>query len=67
MVMTGVHPADRVPLLGAALVMLIANLVGFYIGITVYISILGAPAAVAAFAILRYLADGTPYPAGLGG
>ena len=65
--MAGVHPSDRVPLLAAVLVMVAANAVGFVLDITVYISILGAPFAVAAFGLLRYVDDGTPYPAALSG
>jgi hypothetical protein len=65
--MAGIHPSDRVPLIAAVLVMVAANAVGFALDITVYISILGAPFAVIAFGLLRYLADGTPYPAALGG
>jgi uncharacterized membrane protein len=65
--MAAIHPSDRVPLLGAVFVMLLANVVGFVIGVTVYISVLGAPIAVTVFGLLRYLDDGTPYPAALSG
>jgi len=65
--MAGIHPSDRVPLLAAVLVMVLSNVVGYVVDITVYISVLGAPIAVGAFALLRYLDDGTPYPAALSG
>lgn len=64
--MSGIHPADRVPLLAAVAVMLIANVAGFAAGSTIYMSVLAAPAAGAAFALVRYLNAGTPYPAALG-
>lgn len=63
--MQGIHPADRIPLLAAVIVMIAANVVGYFVGITVYISVLGAPFAVATFGLLRYFEDGTPYPAAL--
>jgi hypothetical protein len=63
--MSGIHPADRLPLLAAAVVMLLANVVGFAAGATIYLSILGAPFAAAAFGAVRYLDDGTVYPAAL--
>ncbi|TSD09004.1 hypothetical protein DP107_17185 [Haloglomus irregulare] len=65
--MQGIHPADRLPLVTAAVVMVAVNAAGFFIGTTIYMSILGAPLAVAAFGLLRYLDDGTPYPAALSG
>ena len=65
--MQGIHPADRLPLVAAAIVMVAANVAGFFIGTTIYLTILGAPFAVAAFGLLRYLDDGTPYPAALTG
>jgi hypothetical protein len=63
--MQGIHPGDRLPLAAAAIVMVTTNVVGFLMGTTIYMSILGAPFAVGAFALLRYLDDGTPYPAAL--
>lgn len=65
--MSGIHPADRVPLAAGIAVMVLANVVGFAVGVNIYISILGAPIAVVAFGLARYIDDGTPYPAALAG
>lgn len=65
--MPAIHPADRLPLLAAATVMILANGIAFMLEATIYLSILGAPVAVAAFGIVRYLAHGSAYPEGLFG
>lgn len=63
--MTGIDPTDRIPLFVAIAVMLLANVASYLTGSTVYLSILGAPVALAAFAGLRYALHGSPYPAAM--
>ena len=63
--MTGIDPTDRIPLFAALAVMIIANVVNFLAGSTIYLSVLAAPVALAAFAGLRYALHGSPYPAAM--
>jgi hypothetical protein len=63
--MTGIDPTDRIPLFAAVAVMILGNVVSYLMGSTVYLSILAAPVALAAFAGLRYALHGSPYPAAM--
>lgn len=60
--MSGFNPEDRAPMLAAVAVVVLANVVGYALGIVVYASILAAPLAIAAFLACRYLLYGTALP-----
>jgi hypothetical protein len=49
-------------MVAAIAVVIIANAVGFTLGVTIYMSILAAPLAVGAFVAMRYLLYGSALP-----
>lgn len=63
--MTGIDPTDRIPLFAAIAVMILANVANYLAGSTIYLTVLAAPVALAAFAGLRYVLHGSPYPAAM--
>jgi hypothetical protein len=65
--MSGIQQSDRLPLLAAAAVMVLANGIVFMLQATIYLSILGAPAAIATFGVVRYVTHGSAYPEGFSG
>lgn len=46
----------------AVLVVVLANIVGYFLGLVIYISILAAPLAIGAFLLCRYLLYGNALP-----
>lgn len=60
--MSGFRQQDRLPMVAAIVVVVIANIVGFILGVTIYMSILAAPLAIGAFALVRYLLYGSALP-----
>lgn len=60
--MSGFKQEDRLPMVAAIAVVIIANAVGFTLGVTIYMSILAAPLAVGAFVVMRYLLYGSALP-----
>lgn len=65
--MTGFKPKDRIPMAAAIGVLVLGNVIGYSLRLTIYISILVAPLAVLAFAIVRYLLYGSMVPDVLSG
>lgn len=60
--MSGFNPEDRAPMAAAVLVVVLANVVGYFLGLVIYISILAAPLAIGAFLLCRYLLYGDALP-----
>lgn len=60
--MSGFNTEDRVPMTAAVGVVILANVVGYALGIVIYASILAAPLAVGAFLVCRYLLYGSALP-----
>ena len=60
--MSGFNPEDRVPMAAAIAVVILANVVGYVLGVVIYISILAAPLAIGAFLACRYLLYGRALP-----
>lgn len=60
--MCGFKPEDRAPMIAAVAVVILANVVGYALGIVVFASILAAPLAIGAFLVSRYLLYGNALP-----
>ncbi|ERG95935.1 MAG: hypothetical protein J07HQW2_02396 [Haloquadratum walsbyi J07HQW2] len=60
--MVSIDPRDRLPLVSAAVVMALGNIIGYAVGTTMYLTIFAGPVAVFAFGGVRYLLHGSPYP-----
>ena len=60
--MTGIKPEDRAPMAAAIAVLVLSNIIGYSLRLTIYISILAAPLAIIAFMIVRYLLYGSMVP-----
>lgn len=60
--MSGIRPEDRLPLLAACIVMVLGNVVGYLAQWTIYMSIVFAPVAIAAFGATRYFLIGSAFP-----
>lgn len=60
--MSGFNPEDRAPMAAAIAVVIVANVVGYALGVVIYVSILAAPLAVGAFLACRYLLYGSALP-----
>lgn len=60
--MSGFRQQDRLPMVAAIVVVVVANAVGFALGVTIYMSILAAPLAIGAFAAVRYSLYGSALP-----
>lgn len=63
--MSGFDPEDRVPMGMAVSVILVGNAISFALGMTLYVTILIVPVAVAAFGATRYVLYGRATPDGL--
>lgn len=60
--MSGFNPEDRAPMAAAIAVVVLANVVGYTLGVVIYMSILAAPLAIGAFLVSRYLLYGSALP-----
>lgn len=60
--MTGFKPEDRIPMAAAIGVLVLGNVIGYSLRLTIYISILAAPLAIVAFMTVRYLLYGGMVP-----
>ncbi|MFC7075589.1 hypothetical protein [Haloarcula halophila] len=60
--MTGFKPEDRVPMAAAIVVVVVSNVVGYALGVTIYMSILATPLALVAFGLVRYVLHGSAVP-----
>jgi len=60
--MASIDPRDKLPLVSAAVVMALGNIIGDAVGTTIYLTILAGPVAVLAFGAVRYFLHGSPYP-----
>lgn len=60
--MSGFKSEDKVPMLAAVVVVVLANVVGYALGLVIYLSILAAPLAIGAFLVSRYLLYGSALP-----
>jgi len=65
--MSGFNAEDRIPMVAAVVVVILGNVVGYSLGVTVFMSILAAPLAVVAFVVVRYALYGEALPGALGG
>ncbi len=60
--MSGFNTEDRVPMVAAIAVVILANVLGYTFGVIIFVSILAAPLAVGAFLVCRYLLYGSALP-----
>lgn len=60
--MSGFDPKDRLPMAAAVIVVVCANIVGYLLDVTIYMSILAAPLAIGAFIGVRYALHGDALP-----
>jgi len=63
--MSGFATEDRLPMGVAVLIILAGNAISFALGMTLYVTILIVPFAVAAFGVTRYVLHGRATPDGL--
>jgi|GEM_PF-865385 len=64
--MSGFNPEDKIPMAAAIAVVILANVVGYALGLVIYMSILATPLAIGAFLVSRYLLYGSALPGALG-
>lgn len=62
--MSGFDSRDRLPMAAAVLVIVVGNAISYTLDLTLYLTILVAPVAIAAFAGVRYLLHGEAIPDG---
>jgi hypothetical protein len=60
--MSGFNAKDRVPMVAAVAVVILANVLAYTLGVVIYMSILAAPLAIGAFLVARYLLYGRALP-----
>ncbi|QPV63058.1 hypothetical protein I7X12_00005 [Halosimplex litoreum] len=60
--MSGFNEEDRIPMVAAIVVVVVSNVVGYSLGVVIYMSILAAPIAVVAFMIVRRALYGSALP-----
>ncbi|MBB6646110.1 hypothetical protein [Halobellus ruber] len=60
--MSGLHSEDKFPIAAAVATVVVANVVGYLLQVTIYTTILATPFAIAAFMIVRYALYGSPLP-----
>jgi hypothetical protein len=60
--MSQIDSKDRIPLIAAIVVMALGNAIGYIANVTIYLTIIAAPVAIATFGILRYMMHGSPVP-----
>ncbi|MFB6125771.1 MAG: hypothetical protein ABEJ79_00505 [Halolamina sp.] len=63
--MSGFDPKDKYPMLAAVVVVVLGNVVGYFMEVTIYLSILATPLALVAFGVVRYLLYGRALPEAL--
>jgi hypothetical protein len=60
--MSGFKLEDRIPMVAAITVVILANVVAYVLDMVIYMSILAAPLAIGAFLVCRYLLYGSALP-----
>lgn len=60
--MSGFNSEDKIPMVAAIAVVVLANVVGYALGTVIFVSILAAPLAIGAFLVSRYLLYGSALP-----
>jgi hypothetical protein len=60
--MGGFDNRDKIPMVAAILVVILGNVVGYSLNVTVFMSILAAPLAILAFMAVRYVLYGNALP-----
>lgn len=60
--MSGFNEEDRIPMLAAVVVVVLSNVAGYLLQVTIYMSVLAAPIAIAAFMLVRRLLYGSALP-----
>jgi hypothetical protein len=60
--MSGLHSEDKLPMAAAVAAVVAGNVVGYLFQVTVYMTILATPFAIAAFMLVRYALYGSPFP-----
>jgi hypothetical protein len=60
--MSGFDDRDKIPMAAAVLVVVLGNVVGYSLRVTVFMSILAAPLAILAFMTVRYALYGNALP-----
>jgi hypothetical protein len=60
--MSGINSKDKIPMAAAVAVIVLGNVVGYSLRVTIFISILVTPLAIAAFVIVRYALYGEALP-----
>lgn len=58
----GFNTEDRIPMIAAIVVVVVSNVVGFALSVSVYMTILATPLALAAFGAVRYALYGSAIP-----
>ena len=65
--MGGLNSKDKLPMVAAVAAVIVGNVVGYLLQITVYMSVLATPFAIVAFMVVRYALYGSALPDVLSG
>lgn len=65
--MSGMHSEDKLPMAAAIAAVIVGNVIGYLLQVTIYMTILATPFAIGAFMLVRYALYGNALPDVLSG